>query len=277
MLKAISYNFGYLWSCCIIDHFFIPTIPVPEFKNDFSLSLSLSSRVSLGHCEPISVQLNPWWYGDTERLIKRTGEVMRKLLWKKRSWVYVHNDFHWQLSLIQHKPPPSHHPLHFPPSIPIICTILHPTIASSSFNLFRLSLSATSSVVSLSVFAEWLQEWQIYLLFLSSTRMLMHTNSPPSLATWADTEWLVNEACSVGVGDLTEAGMRRMAREGVCIEKTKREREAGIIAIWRKDYSPPFHDSSPFICHLLCVPCQQLECCMDTGEQKGEVAERENV
>lgn len=80
---------------------------------------------------------------------------------------------------------------------------------------------------------------------------------------WVDTEWLGNEAHSLWVNDLTGKG-------GGCLEKTRGERKAGILAKTEDGFLSFFHHSSLFICHLLCAPCQQLKCCMDTGESGGK-------
>lgn len=67
-------------------------------------------------------------------------------------------------------------------------------------------------------------------------------------------------------------------RWGGGVEKPTGEGESRNNSKMKEGFLSFFpHNFSPFICHLLCVPCQQLECCMDAGGEKGEVAERENV
>lgn len=160
--------------------------------------------------------------------------------------------------------PTQAHPLHFPPSLynPFI---LHSTHSWFTVLLILLFLSATMSVFRClfkPLHWNWLTDFRNdkYIYFPSCTRMHMQT---PNLLfdMWVDTEWLGNEAHSLWVSDLTG--------KGGC-QENKRGRESRNNSNDRKRLSLVFHHSSAFICHLLWAPCQQLECCVDTGESRGK-------
>lgn len=131
-----------------------------------------------------------------------------------------------------------------------------PILDSLSFNLFA---PLCERVPFYAVYeAAWVTSAMTNIF---NTHLCTHRETPSSRATWVDTEWLGNEAHSLGVSDLTGAEMKREGGEKQEVKRKKKIRA-------RRKRESLFFKKNPFICHL-CSSCQALECCRDTGEQRG--------